>query len=179
MFGWILSVSPVLTTVRRRRLSSVRLLADLANYEAAGAKAGNGGFFFSCYLGSYFNSNFASTNPAQVPRPMSGELPLLSLSSGLHSSQDGSDNVVVGRHLEPNLRRRQDHAAGHLRVVEVPLHRPAGVGKGLRLDHHRQAPRARLAAKDRRTQLLAGRGGDGRGEGWGGRADGAVVHVSL
>ena len=72
MFGWILSVSPVLTTVRRRRLSSVRLLADLANYEAAGAKAGNGGFFFSCYLGSYFNSNFASTNPAQVPRPMSG-----------------------------------------------------------------------------------------------------------
>ena len=51
------------------------LSADLANYETAGAKAGNGGFFFSCYLGSYFNSNFASTNAAQVPRPMSGEPP--------------------------------------------------------------------------------------------------------
>ena len=47
----------------------------LANYETAGAKAGNGGFFFSCYLGAYFNSNFASTDPGNVPRPMSGEPP--------------------------------------------------------------------------------------------------------
>ena len=75
MFGWILSVSCADDDSSTSSEQCVRLLADLANYETAGAKAGNGGFFFSCYLGSYFNSNFASTNAAQVPRPMSGEPP--------------------------------------------------------------------------------------------------------
>eukprot|EP01051_Picozoa_sp_SAG22_P006303 SAG22_NODE_406_length_10984_cov_28.344970_15_plen_281_part_00 len=46
--------------------------AYLQNFATVGVKPGNGGFFFSCYLGAYFNSNFASTAPAQVPRPMDG-----------------------------------------------------------------------------------------------------------
>ena len=36
------------------------------------AKPGNGGFFHQCYLGSYFQESFGSTDQSKVPRAFTG-----------------------------------------------------------------------------------------------------------
>ena len=46
----------------------------LSDYTRPGThlKPGNGGFFHSCYLGTYMTSDFASTDPVHVPRKQNG-----------------------------------------------------------------------------------------------------------
>lgn len=46
----------------------------ISDYTRSGAhqKPGNGGFFHSCYLGAYINSDFISTDPTKVPRAANG-----------------------------------------------------------------------------------------------------------
>jgi hypothetical protein len=44
----------------------------LQQVEPTATKAGNGGFVHSCYLGSYFNENFGTTSPKELPRAVDG-----------------------------------------------------------------------------------------------------------
>merc|ERR1719201_2783616 len=71
------------TCVQYPDLCSPQIVADwwapaqqqyLDDYTRSGvhAKAGNGGFCHQCYLGSYFQESFGSTNQAKVPRPTTG-----------------------------------------------------------------------------------------------------------
>ena len=46
----------------------------ITDYTASGVhtRPGNGGFFHSCYLGSYINSDFGSTDQVKLPRAFNG-----------------------------------------------------------------------------------------------------------
>ena len=59
----------------------------------AATKAGNSGFLHSCYLGSYFNENFGTTSPTELPRAVDGVWNQIAIGG---VTKQASDCEVVG-----------------------------------------------------------------------------------